>query len=393
MLARGTITYSLLSSDSGMATWVVVLTVRRRMARTKIQIKKITNTTARQVTFSKRRRGLLKKAEELAILCDAEVALIIFSATGKLFEYSSSSMKEMLERHTMHSKNLGKLDQPSLELQLENSNCARLNKEVAEKTHQLRKMRGEELQGLNIEELQKLEKSLEAGLGRVLETKGEKMMEEISSLQRKVRNQTPQICEAFHTIGGIFGLQMVETCKGQKHVTADSETMVNEQGQSSDSLTNVCSSVGPPQDDDSSDTSLRLRVAFQERMAPAEYKEAMLLELESLDEEHLKALNSSLITIMCCLNKQRTRVECEDAFVWKNIGNLLCMTNCPMVFSLAVTSISLISAIKADMMHVHLYWFLLEIVHGICGCRSALIDYLCLAEYEGLKEEIYQQRR
>lgn len=60
------------------------------MAREKIQIKKIDNTTARQVTFSKRRRGLFKKAEELSVLCDADVALIIFSSTGKLFEYSSS---------------------------------------------------------------------------------------------------------------------------------------------------------------------------------------------------------------------------------------------------------------------------------------------------------------
>ncbi|EEF28702.1 hypothetical protein RCOM_1055080 [Ricinus communis] len=46
-------------------------------------------------------------------------------------------------------------------------------------------MRGEELQGLNIEELQQLEKSLEAGLGRVIEKKGEKIMKEISELQRK----------------------------------------------------------------------------------------------------------------------------------------------------------------------------------------------------------------
>lgn len=60
------------------------------MAREKIQIRKIDNATARQVTFSKRRRGLFKKAEELSILCDADVALIIFSSTGKLFEYSSS---------------------------------------------------------------------------------------------------------------------------------------------------------------------------------------------------------------------------------------------------------------------------------------------------------------
>ncbi|KAG6775966.1 hypothetical protein POTOM_019468 [Populus tomentosa] len=64
--------------------------LERKMAREKIKIKKIDNVAARQVTFSKRRRGLFKKAEELSVLCDVEVAVIIFSATGKLFEYSSS---------------------------------------------------------------------------------------------------------------------------------------------------------------------------------------------------------------------------------------------------------------------------------------------------------------
>ncbi|CAN1216182.1 MADS-box protein SVP [Linum perenne] len=66
------------------------------MAREKIQIRKIDNATARQVTFSKRRRGLFKKAEELSVLCDADVALIIFSSTGKLFEYSSSRLPSSL---------------------------------------------------------------------------------------------------------------------------------------------------------------------------------------------------------------------------------------------------------------------------------------------------------
>jgi len=60
------------------------------MTRAKIKIKKIDNITARQVTFSKRRRGLFKKAEELSVLCDADVGLIVFSSTGKLFDYSSS---------------------------------------------------------------------------------------------------------------------------------------------------------------------------------------------------------------------------------------------------------------------------------------------------------------
>lgn len=62
----------------------------QKMVRQKIQIKRIDNLTARQVTFSKRRRGLFKKAQELSTLCDAEIALIVFSATGKLFEFCSS---------------------------------------------------------------------------------------------------------------------------------------------------------------------------------------------------------------------------------------------------------------------------------------------------------------
>lgn len=53
-------------------------------------MKRIENETSRQVTFSKRRNGLLKKAFELSVLCEAEVALIIFSTRGRLYEFSSS---------------------------------------------------------------------------------------------------------------------------------------------------------------------------------------------------------------------------------------------------------------------------------------------------------------
>ncbi|KAK1306323.1 Developmental protein SEPALLATA 1 [Acorus calamus] len=59
----------------------------------------IENKINRQVTFAKRRNGLLKKAYELSVLCDAEVALIIFSNRGRLFEFcSSSSMLKTLDR-------------------------------------------------------------------------------------------------------------------------------------------------------------------------------------------------------------------------------------------------------------------------------------------------------
>lgn len=226
------------------------------MAREKIQIRKIDNATARQVTFSKRRRGLFKKAEELSVLCDADVALIIFSSTGKLFEYSSSSMKEILERHNLHSKNLEKLDQPSLELQLvENSNYSRMSKEIAEKSHQLRQMRGEELQGLNVEELQQLERSLESGLSRVIEKKGEKIMKEIGDLQRKGM----QLVEENERLRQ----QVVEISNVRRHIGTDSENLFTEEGQSSESVTNVCNSTGaPPHDYDSSDTSLKLGLPY-----------------------------------------------------------------------------------------------------------------------------------
>uniref|UniRef100_A0A7N2MXB2 MADS-box domain-containing protein n=1 Tax=Quercus lobata TaxID=97700 RepID=A0A7N2MXB2_QUELO len=61
------------------------------MGRGKIVIRRIDNSTSRQVTFSKRRNGLLKKARELSILCDAEVGVIIFSSTSKLYEYANTS--------------------------------------------------------------------------------------------------------------------------------------------------------------------------------------------------------------------------------------------------------------------------------------------------------------
>lgn len=215
------------------------------MAREKIQIKKIDNATARQVTFSKRRRGIFKKAEELSVLCDADVALIIFSATGKLFEYSSSSMKEILEKHRVHSKNLDRLDQPSVELQLlENTNYSMLFKEAAEKSHLLRQMRGEEIHGLSLEELQKLERSLEVGLGRVIDKKEEKIMKEITELQRR-------------------GKVLVEENERLRQQVVDVSNVYGEEGQSSESVNNACnSSNAPPPESESSDTSLKLGLPY-----------------------------------------------------------------------------------------------------------------------------------
>ncbi|RWW43671.1 hypothetical protein BHE74_00050664, partial [Ensete ventricosum] len=57
------------------------------MGRGKIEIKRIENSTNRQVTFSKRRNGIIKKAREISILCDAHVSVVIFSSSGKMSNY------------------------------------------------------------------------------------------------------------------------------------------------------------------------------------------------------------------------------------------------------------------------------------------------------------------
>ncbi|XP_059653245.1 MADS-box protein JOINTLESS-like [Cornus florida] len=220
------------------------------MARQKIQIKKIDNITARQVTFSKRRRGLFKKAHELSTLCDAEIALIVFSATGKLSEYSSSSMKQVLERHNLHLQKMEKADQPSLDLQLENCAYVMLKKKVAEKTQELRQLSGEELHGLDLQELMKLEKLVEGGLCRVQKSKGDKYVKEISALKRKEMLLIEENAQLKQQVQ----VDMVNLSVGQ--------TTVPEQGQSSESVTTNCISADPQQDNDISVTSLKLGLSF-----------------------------------------------------------------------------------------------------------------------------------
>ena len=76
------------------------------MVRRKTEVKRIENATSRQVTFSKRRNGLLKKAFELSVLCDAEVALVVFSPRGRLYEFASATRYSDLPFPTTNLKSL-----------------------------------------------------------------------------------------------------------------------------------------------------------------------------------------------------------------------------------------------------------------------------------------------
>uniref|UniRef100_A0A7N0TVX2 MADS-box domain-containing protein n=1 Tax=Kalanchoe fedtschenkoi TaxID=63787 RepID=A0A7N0TVX2_KALFE len=79
---------------------IVSDTVRKKSkGRQKIEIKKILKPDQRQVTFSKRRTGLFKKAGELSVLCGAEIAIIVVSEGGKPYTFGSPNVDQVLERY------------------------------------------------------------------------------------------------------------------------------------------------------------------------------------------------------------------------------------------------------------------------------------------------------
>ncbi|XP_024005888.1 agamous-like MADS-box protein AGL16 isoform X2 [Eutrema salsugineum] len=156
------------------------------MGRGKIAIKRIDNSTSRQVTFSKRRNGLLKKAKELAILCDAEVGVIIFSSTGRLYDFSSSSMKSVIERYRDAKGDSNLESSPASEIKFWQKESAILKRQLHNLQENHRQMMGEELSGLSVEDLQKLENQLELSLRGVRMKKDQMLVEEIQELYREV---------------------------------------------------------------------------------------------------------------------------------------------------------------------------------------------------------------
>ncbi|XP_022543288.1 protein MADS AFFECTING FLOWERING 5-like isoform X2 [Brassica napus] len=82
------------------------------MGRRKVEIKRIENKSSRQVTFCKRRNGLIEKARQLSVLCGSSVAVLIVSSTGKVYSSSSGdSMAKILKHYEVqHADKLKTLD-------------------------------------------------------------------------------------------------------------------------------------------------------------------------------------------------------------------------------------------------------------------------------------------
>lgn len=83
------------------------------MGRKKIQIQRIENRKNRQVTFNKRRKGLMKKAMELSILCDCNIVCLVFG-DEKLYQYSSGCVDELKRQHADWDRELVELSNEDL---------------------------------------------------------------------------------------------------------------------------------------------------------------------------------------------------------------------------------------------------------------------------------------
>uniref|UniRef100_A0A7N0U6N1 MADS-box transcription factor n=1 Tax=Kalanchoe fedtschenkoi TaxID=63787 RepID=A0A7N0U6N1_KALFE len=156
------------------------------MGRGKVEIRRIENKTTRQVTFSKRRKGLMKKTHELSVLCDAQIGLIIFSSTGKKFEYCTDplSMGHIIDEYLKCTgKRIPEHDNRD-EICKE---WRRIKAETSALEQNLRLYNGEGLGFLSHQNLEQLEQHLEYSVNKIRARKNQLFEQQMDNLERKVQ--------------------------------------------------------------------------------------------------------------------------------------------------------------------------------------------------------------
>ncbi|XP_050224570.1 truncated transcription factor CAULIFLOWER A-like isoform X2 [Mercurialis annua] len=155
------------------------------MGRGKVELKRIENSTSRQVTFSKRRNGLLKKAFELSILCDAEVCLLIFSPTARLYQFASHEMDRTIARYRGEVGLIGSTDLSTRSFEFWRNETEELKRAIESLETRIKHFSGEDITTLGMKELKQLERQLKTGVERIRSKKRRIISEHINLMKRK----------------------------------------------------------------------------------------------------------------------------------------------------------------------------------------------------------------
>ncbi|CAH1417001.1 unnamed protein product [Lactuca virosa] len=181
------------------------------MGRRKLEIKRIEDKSSRLVTFSKRRTGLIEKARQLSVLCDVDVAVIIFSARGKLYEFSSgytaNSVEHILARYEAEGRSM-KGDGQDSELPLK---CTKFRtcKELLQMVDRLVEENNNNNKELSLVEMTQLEEELDAALMQTRSRKTQLMMEYASTLQQQEKDlikEKEEIVQQIASAERVFGI-------------------------------------------------------------------------------------------------------------------------------------------------------------------------------------------
>lgn len=169
-------------------------------------MKRIEDKSSRQVTFSKRRSGLIKKAKELSILCDVEVALVVFSSRGRLYEFcsaGSSRLSQLLKCYQDCSAS----QSSTIINEVENQHPDYMNVEMCTELVETveRFVDGTDIDRRSLDDFAQLERQLDAALVQIRTRKTQLMQESMMALQeqeRMLREENEQLKEEVATLKG-----------------------------------------------------------------------------------------------------------------------------------------------------------------------------------------------
>ncbi|CAG7871664.1 unnamed protein product [Brassica rapa] len=149
------------------------------MGRKKVEIKRIENKSSRQVTFCKRRNGLIEKARQLSVLCESSVAVFVVSATGKLYNSSSGdNLSKIIDRYKIQQAD----DLQTLDLEEITRNYLP-HKKLLELVQS--NLEEANVDGVSVDSLNSLEEQLETALSVTRATKTKLMMEFLKTRREK----------------------------------------------------------------------------------------------------------------------------------------------------------------------------------------------------------------